>query len=442
MKLSALICVLLLLIWQASSSYYEEDDIERNKQKENNFTENATDKTPSPDQRRIHIKNNHESEAVKGIRNKISAHKLPLVLADLEVKQLSEDENASIDLMKACALLKTENKKSPIFKFKKLSEKPFKELTKEEKESLVKLLEHNEIASIFEQLKAASQKDQFNHNIDYSSGLSTPLGHLTMFRSLHRMNNLKMKLLSESGDSDAALQSLKTGLKTASMTSDGMTIIGELVQASLYSSYFKEMKTLNYDNELYNLLNTELKGSHARELSTFDSERIFGDQIFDTLLNDRESEISKNELLKDLSEEVIHNERRHYLECLLQLRLNLAEKGPDLLDDINAMESSVDKNMHPITSMILPSYSGILKKYYQRQDTLKLNMLSMKIKEHKETYGEFPQSLEELSLAPELITDTINRESFTYSISDNSIVLESTKSIINSEGKIKVEFTK
>ena len=90
----------------------------------------------------------------------------------------------------------------------------------------------------------------------------------------------------------------------------------------------------------------------------------------------------------------------------------------------------------------MPSYKTLLKKYYPHQDTLKLNMLSMKIKEHKETYGEFPSSLEELSLATELITDTINRKNFTYSITDNSIVLESAKSIINSEGKVKVEFPK
>ena len=93
-----------------------------------------------------------------------------------------------------------------------------------------------------------------------------------------------------------------------------------------------------------------------------------------------------------------------------------------------------NRKEYQLTSRILPSWETIVNKYHAYQTSLKINMVSMKLKEYQEQNGYYPETLEDLGLRQELVSDVLSGSSFNYKKDGESVSL-SPKTDFGKRGK-------
>jgi hypothetical protein len=242
-----------------------------------------------------------------------------------------------------------------------------------------------------------------------------------------------MNSLRESGDTQAALDSLKIGLKTATMGSDSKTIISELVQIASLKKYFTNIQNQAYNKDVYQILQNELYTSFDRQLNTVDAERILGNEFafekFQTMSMQQITDIAGEDYkdsLTNLTPEMIERDQSYYLENMLKIRLLMEDNNSQTMPELVKLNKDLTENKYeyPLTSLLMPSYTNLIKKYQGYQTSLKMNLLSLKLKEFRENQGNYPDSLDQLSVDKDLFLDTLSETNFTYTKKDDQITLE------------------
>jgi hypothetical protein len=428
-KILALLIFIPLIYWQLDSALVKVEQHQHSK-KTNKQTTSSRTHRPSMNHR---IHSNSETSRLARAQNEILAHMLPISFEDFGSEDLSDQENGAFYLKKALALLDNKDNSSAITEFQKLSKKDYSQLTLKEKEQLQKWLADPSLNDIFSALTEAASQDKFDWKLDYSQGFATLLPHVSDFRNLHEMQILKMNSLRESGDTQAALDSLKIGLKTATMGSDSKTIISELVQIASLKKYFTNIQNQAYNKDVYQILQNELYTSFDRQLNTVDAERILGNEFafekFQTMSMQQITDIAGEDYkdsLTNLTPEMIERDQSYYLENMLKIRLLMEDNNSQTMPELVKLNKDLTENKYeyPLTSLLMPSYTNLIKKYQGYQTSLKMNLLSLKLKEFRENQGNYPDSLDQLSVDKDLFLDTLSETNFTYTKKDDQITLE------------------
>ena len=429
-RIFALIVFVPLIYWQldlAFNKYSKNKALKQSRKVDQNYKKKGA-------KRSTRSYRNREFSSLASVKNEYADLMIPMTIDDLRVDDLADEENGAFYLKEAFGILKTKDKSSSIFKIKALSQKSFEKLSDKEKESLRELLNDPDVLHLFTLCEDASKQESFNWGLKYEDGFSMILPHLTDSRVLHKLQNLKVDFLLSEGDKEGAAAAIEIGLKTAAMSSDGYTIIGELVQFWNVSHMAKNLSELDFNKGIYDALTNELYSSHGRQLSTLDGERIIGgENAFEKIRNADHEELLKgldlddaNAVLK-LSPEALDKDHAYYLKTMLSMRQLVEDPTSDTLRSFEEIGKEVNENKYdyPLTSLILPGLEPAFKKYYSYQTSLKLNIISMKLKQYQNEHGQYPDSLEKLSLETEITTETLDGGSFLYSDENGTVKLSS-----------------
>ena len=387
------------------------------------------------------LKANREvnTSELASIKNEFIALNLPTSIEDFETEGLPDKENGAYYLKQAISLIED----NPAFdKLKKLTEKDFSELSEEEINQLKIALNSSDAEQLFDLLEDAARQDGYDWKLDYSQGYNLILPHLGSSRRLQRIQNLKVELLLQQGNEEAAVQALETALKTGLMASDGGTLIGELVQVANYSIMSKSLDKTGYDKSIYEALSRELNKVQERQLKTIAGERIlFGDFAFDKFRSTEPHELilqlgEDKSLVENLTPGSLDKDHAFFLQYMLGVRQQLESPDQNTSNKIKGMSKELVENRkeYQLTSRILPSWETIVNKYHAYQTSLKINMVSMKLKEYQEQNGYYPETLEDLGLRQELVSDVLSGSSFNYKKDGESVSL-SPKTDFGKRGK-------
>lgn len=327
--------------------------------------------------------------------------------------------------------------------------------------SLNKSLNHNPkvIQRAREQLKAADKALSFLTKAtllpdckfprDYSNAIEVKFPEYAKIRTLSRLASAKAILAALDGNSDTAVRlSIETCKINEALTNEP-NLISQLVRYAIIAIGCKNIYRINQELSLSNKqmqsIYDELNKIDVRDLKdTYAGERAMGLWCFDhpaelVNIDGKQSVITNSKETKDL----FIKDKAFFLRRMREI-INASD-----IPYYKRLPMGIDKHFdeipespqHIISMIVLPVFSGIVKRRDQATATINGTKTMLLLKMYKNTYGEYPTSLTQLSekLGKKIDDDSFSGKPFIYKRNGKGFILYSIGENLKDDGGVSRE---
>lgn len=129
-----------------------------------------------------------------------------------------------------------------------------------------------------------------------------------------------------------------------------------------------------------------------------------------------------------------------YLQVSLEARRLIEDPDSETMNKLLELERKVKDSEHSDIKvfLIVPRKSFQSQQAYQA--SLKMNLISQKLKDYHERKEQYPASLDYLGMTREVITDTLSDRPFNYELKDGKVRLSSTTDFGKSSKSFQLSF--